>query len=387
MRQLHDFYCRLLTAWAKTDIDALNIMDDWGAQNSLLIRPDLWRELFRPLYRDYIDIAHSYGKKIFMHSDGYTLDILPDLAELGLDAINAQVFCIGLDKLASFRGKITFWGEIDRQHILPEGTEEDVRRAVGDYCRTFWQDGKCIAQLEFGPGAGRIMCVRRMKPLIALYPIRVIMSVPKYEERISMNQLCVISHTHWDREWYFPLELMRLRLVDLLDHCCALLAEEPTYVFHLDAQTIVLEDYLSIRPEMRGELEKYVRQGRLIVGPWYLQNDFYLTSGEATVRNLLEGRRVAQRFGRCANVGYCADQFGLISQLPQILRGFGIDNCIFGRGPHGSDRTKTAIRCGCRFRWSSSGRAATAVRLPLSTCAAGTITPSAFPRISTERSG
>lgn len=147
-----------------------------------------------------------------------------------------------------------------------------------------------------------------------------------------MNQLCVISHTHWDREWYFPLELMRLRLVDLLDHCCALLAEEPTYVFHLDAQTIVLEDYLSIRPEMRGELEKYVRQGRLIVGPWYLQNDFYLTSGEATVRNLLEGRRVAQRFGRCANVGYCADQFGLISQLPQILRGFGIDNCIFGRG-------------------------------------------------------
>lgn len=153
MRQLHDFYCRLLTAWAKTDIDALNIMDDWGAQNSLLIRPDLWRELFRPLYRDYIDIAHSYGKKIFMHSDGYTLDILPDLAELGLDAINAQVLCIGLDKLASFRGKITFWGEIDRQHILPEGTEEDVRRAVGDYCRTFWQDGKCIAQLEFGPGA------------------------------------------------------------------------------------------------------------------------------------------------------------------------------------------------------------------------------------------
>jgi len=63
------------------------------------------------------------------------------------------VFCIGLDKLASFRGKITFWGEIDRQHILPEGTEEDVCRAVGDYCRTFWQDGKCIAQLEFGPGA------------------------------------------------------------------------------------------------------------------------------------------------------------------------------------------------------------------------------------------
>jgi len=143
---------------------------------------------------------------------------------------------------------------------------------------------------------------------------------------------CVISHTHWDREWYMPLELMRLRLVDLIDRCLKLLEEEPTYVFHLDAQTVVLEDYLTIRTDRRAELEKYILDGRLSVGPWYLQNDYYLTSGEATVRNLLEGKKLADSFGKCGTVGYAPDQFGNISQLPQILQGFGIDNFVFGRG-------------------------------------------------------
>lgn len=153
MKDMHSFYCELLEEWAKTEVDALNFMDDWGSQNSLLISPNLWRELFKPMYRDYIDIAKRYGKKIFMHSDGYTLDILPDLAEMGLDAINAQIFCIGVEKLEPLAGKITFWGEIDRQHLLVEGSTEDIQNAVETVCRTLWRNGGCIAQCEFGPGA------------------------------------------------------------------------------------------------------------------------------------------------------------------------------------------------------------------------------------------
>ncbi len=153
MKRLHDFYCRLLLKWAKTDVDMLQFMDDWGAQRSLLISPELWVEYFKPMYRDYIDIAHSHGKKAFMHSDGYTLDILPHMIELGLDAINAQIFCIGLDKLAPFRGKITFWGEMDRQHLLPYATEDEIAARVREVYDTLWCDGGCIAQLEFGPGA------------------------------------------------------------------------------------------------------------------------------------------------------------------------------------------------------------------------------------------
>lgn len=147
-----------------------------------------------------------------------------------------------------------------------------------------------------------------------------------------MKIYAVISHTHWDREWYAPLEVFRLRLVDLIDHCLLTLKKYPAYIFHLDAQTVVLDDYLEFRPEREAELRKFITEGRLIVGPWYVQNDFYLTSGEATVRNLLEGVRTASRFGHCARVGYAPDQFGNISQLPQILDGFRVDSFVFGRG-------------------------------------------------------
>ncbi len=153
IERMHDFYCRLLTKWAETEVDCLRMMDDWGAQQQLLINPRIWREIFKPMYRDYIDIAHKHGKKMFMHSDGHTLAILPDLVELGLDAINCQIFCMGVEKLAPFRGQITFWGEIDRQHLLPYGTVEDIKRAVASVREYLWQDGGCIAQCEFGPGA------------------------------------------------------------------------------------------------------------------------------------------------------------------------------------------------------------------------------------------
>lgn len=153
MKRMHDFYCRLLIKWAKTDVDALNMMDDWGSQNDLLISPQLWEAFFMPMYRDYIQIAHENGKKIFMHSDGNILRILPHLTDLGLDAVNSQLFCMGVENLEPYRGKITFWGEIDRQHLLPSGGVEDIDRAVELVRGTLWKDGGCIAQCEFGPGA------------------------------------------------------------------------------------------------------------------------------------------------------------------------------------------------------------------------------------------
>ena len=147
-----------------------------------------------------------------------------------------------------------------------------------------------------------------------------------------MKHYCVISHTHWDREWYQTHEEFRMRLVDLIDHLLEILDEQPDYIFHMDAQTVVFEDYWEIRPENREKCCRYVAEGRIIAGPWYVQNDFFLTSGEATIRNLLIGSQQAKDMGACGTTGYTPDQFGLISQLPQIFNGFGIDNCIFGRG-------------------------------------------------------
>lgn len=153
MGKMHTFYCDLLEKWAQTDVDALNFMDDWGSQKSLLINPKTWDKYFRPMYKDYISIAKKYGKKTFMHSDGNTLDIYPRMIELGLDAFNTQIFCIGLENLEQYKGKITFWGEIDRQHLLPEGSVEDIQNAVKEVYERLWADGGCIAQCEFGPGA------------------------------------------------------------------------------------------------------------------------------------------------------------------------------------------------------------------------------------------
>ncbi len=163
-----------------------------------------------------------------------------------------------------------------------------------------------------------------------------------------MKTFHVVSHTHWDREWYQPFEVFRHRLVDLMDHLLEIFNGYPDFVFELDAQTVCLEDYLEIRPHRREEVERRIRSGNLIVGPWYVQNDFFLTDGESTVRNLLIGTEIARRSGSCNFCGYMPDQFGIAGQLPQILRGFGIDKAVFGRGYRKPDEQKPN-----EFEWYS----------------------------------
>jgi uroporphyrinogen decarboxylase len=150
LHRLHEFFMKEMDLWSSTEV---NFMDDWGSQRSLLISPAMWRRIFKPLYKDYIDIAHSHGKYIFMHSDGYIADIIPDLIELGLDAINSQLFCMDIESLGEkFKGKITFWGEIDRQHLLSHGTKAQIEQAVKRVNTAFNAGGGVIAQCEFGPG-------------------------------------------------------------------------------------------------------------------------------------------------------------------------------------------------------------------------------------------
>ena len=149
---LHEFFLRDLELWIKTDVDGISFMDDWGAQRHLLISPKQWRSLFKPLYKDYCDLIHSAGKFVFFHSDGYIADIYPDLIEIGVDAINSQLFCMDIEALGRrFKGQITFWGEIDRQQVLPFGTLEEVREAVRRV-RAVLDDGQggVIAQCEWG---------------------------------------------------------------------------------------------------------------------------------------------------------------------------------------------------------------------------------------------
>ncbi len=148
-----------------------------------------------------------------------------------------------------------------------------------------------------------------------------------------MRTLHLVSHTHWDREWYLTFQQFRLRLVHLVDGLLDLLEADPDYrYFMLDGQTIVLDDYLFMRPEKEDVIRAHVRSGRLLIGPWHVLPDEFLVSPEATIRNLLQGDRTARQFGPKMMVGYLPDPFGHVGQMPQILRGFGIETAAFRRG-------------------------------------------------------
>ena len=105
--------------------------------------------------------------------------------------------------------------------------------------------------------------------------------------------LHLISHTHWDREWYQPFQLFRMRLVHMMDRLLTLFETDPHFdFFMLDGQTIILEDYLAVRPEREAQIKSLIHSGRLLIGPWYILSDEFLVSPEAIIRNLLEGRRL-----------------------------------------------------------------------------------------------
>ena len=143
----------------------------------------------------------------------------------------------------------------------------------------------------------------------------------------------IISHTHWDREWYMPFEYHHMLLVELMDTLLDTLDSDPDYkYFHLDGQTIVIEDYLQVRPSQRERLERYIKEGRIQIGPWYVLQDEFLTSSEANIRNLLTGHKDAEQYGVISKTGYFPDSFGNMGQAPQILQQADIHNAVFGRG-------------------------------------------------------
>ncbi len=149
--RIHQHYIKEVEIWARTDVDAIALMDDWGTQKGLIASPGIFRRVFLPMYREYTEIARHYGKYVFMHSDGYITEIIPDLIGAGVTAINAQIFCMGVKELGEcFRGEITFWGEIDRQTLLPRGTRKEIQQAVHEVWHHLCADGGVIAQCEFG---------------------------------------------------------------------------------------------------------------------------------------------------------------------------------------------------------------------------------------------
>jgi mannosylglycerate hydrolase len=178
---------------------------------------------------------------------------------------------------------------------------------------------------------------------------------PDYQpkETQTMNKavrykLHVVSHTHWDRaSGTAHSSSIAVRLVRLTDRLLELLERNPEFrYFVFDGQAIILEDYFEIRPENRERLKALVQAGRIEIGPWYVLPDEFLVSAESLIRNLQIGHRLAGENGGVMKVGYVPDSFGHIAQLPQILRGFNIDNFVFTRGLGDEEE-----RLGTEFLW------------------------------------
>ena len=151
-----------------------------------------------------------------------------------------------------------------------------------------------------------------------------------------MNNLDIFyfSSTHWDREWYQDFQGYRYRLVKMVDKLLELPDKDNDYqTFHFDGQTIVVEDYEEICPQKAEKLKEYIREGRVLAGPWYVMPDEFLVSGESLIRNLMIGHENVKKWGSEAwKYGYICDIFGHIAQMPQIFNGFGIKYSLLGRG-------------------------------------------------------
>lgn len=142
----------------------------------------------------------------------------------------------------------------------------------------------------------------------------------------------IVPHTHWDREWYATFETFRAQLVELWDQLLALTEEDPDFRFLMDGQTVVIDDYLEVRPQAKERLEGAIRRGQIQVGPWYTLPDEFLVSGETLLRDLQRGIAAAEAHGGSMRVGYLPDSFGHAAQMPQLYHQLGFHYAAVWRG-------------------------------------------------------
>ena len=144
----------------------------------------------------------------------------------------------------------------------------------------------------------------------------------------------VVTHTHWDREWYAPFEIFKGRLFNLIDDLMEKMEKHSSFKhFMLDGQTVVLEDYLEEHPQKKEALVKLIRENKIIVGPWYILPDEFLVTGEAMIRNFLIGQDVLKSLDvPSMQIGYLPDMFGHNAYTPSLLKGLDLKAAVIWRG-------------------------------------------------------
>ncbi len=150
----------------------------------------------------------------------------------------------------------------------------------------------------------------------------------------DVKKIFVVSNTHWDREFRFSFEKTRYKLLKMMDTIIEILQNDSEFhSFTLDGHTLIIEDYLAMRPENTEIVKKFVSEGRLIIGPYYTLSEQFSISAEALVRNIIYGRRLMEKYGaKPVKTAYTPSSWGQTGQYPQILKDFGIEYMMFYRG-------------------------------------------------------
>ncbi|MCL2814288.1 MAG: hypothetical protein FWD23_06785 [Oscillospiraceae bacterium] len=141
-----EFEREIIRQAAKYGFCAIGLADDWGSQSSLFISPALWREIFKPRYKESIELAHSLGLQVYLHSCGYIFDIIEDLTEIGLDIINpGQPDINGIEAMGNqFGGRICFACPPSYQSTAISGKETGIREQIRLYRKHLHKSGGLI---------------------------------------------------------------------------------------------------------------------------------------------------------------------------------------------------------------------------------------------------
>lgn len=139
-------------------LQVIMVSDDLGMENNLLISPEVYREMIKPYHKElWSSIKEKTDAFLFLHSCGSIHKLIPDLIELGVNIINpVQVAAKDMDSALlkrEFGDRISFWGGIDTQHVMPNGTPEDVEEEVRHRLH------------DLAPGGGYVLCaVHNIQP-------------------------------------------------------------------------------------------------------------------------------------------------------------------------------------------------------------------------------
>jgi len=134
-----EYNLAIIDRWMERRVDGVFFSDNWGSQRGLLMDPEDWRRFYKLSYRRLFERVRSGGAHVWMHLCGNVTEIIPDLADIGLDVLNpvqpqAMDLCLLSDR---FKGKLCFYGGVDVQGTLVRGTPDDVRREVRTLVRLF----------------------------------------------------------------------------------------------------------------------------------------------------------------------------------------------------------------------------------------------------------